>query len=109
MVQQDVRPRRTCQAQLQFLRWRREPAKQAPYVTWRGDDAYIGDRQIVFREDQERVIEQCYKEVSPTIGYNRFYQYISKRFLGVRRRAVQDFLGKKDGHGLYKQHKRRPS
>jgi hypothetical protein len=94
---------------LQFLQWTREPAKQAPYVTWRGDEAYIGERQIVFREDQERVIEQCYNEVYPTIGYNRFYQYISMRFIGVRRRAVQDFLVKQDGHGLYRQHKTRRS
>jgi hypothetical protein len=93
---------------LQFLRWTREPARQAlPYVTWRGSDAYIGDRQIVFPEDQETVIEQCYKEMPPTIGYIRFYRYISKSFVGVRRRAVQTFLRKKKGHGNYRQHNRR--
>jgi hypothetical protein len=83
---------------LQFLNWTQERARKAPYVTWRGEDAFIADRQVVFPEDQERVIERCYQDLSQSVGYNRAYSYIAGKYIGVRRRAVQDFLRKQKRH-----------
>jgi hypothetical protein len=94
-----VPPERT----LQFLKWTRERSKKAPYVTWRGDDAYIGERQIIWQEDQAKVIGRVYKEdMPPAVGYLRFYSYLSKRFIGIKRRTVMDFLVNQQGRQDYR-------
>jgi len=50
------------------------------------------DRTLVHTRDVDNVLEDEYEDVPPNIGRDTFYEIVNRKFVGVSRRKVQDFL-----------------
>lgn len=70
--------------QLARIRWTPEKAHLSPFVSYRDDKSYVGDRRLITSpEEAAEVLKDEYKEVQPSIGYNAWFSIISQRYLGL--------------------------
>lgn len=88
------------------MRWTAERARRMPWVSWRGVVPHVGDRELVYHEDQEAAISRVYVTLPPTVGILRLYSIIEQRYIGVRRTAVKAFLQKQPGSQIYRRRNR---
>jgi transposase InsO family protein len=83
--------------------WTQERAKREPYVTWRDDEPWIGDRKLITQDKVEQVLKSEWRKVPPSIGYLRWYSVLARKFVGVSRPAVEKFLANAEGKQLYRE------
>ncbi|GMI02295.1 hypothetical protein TrLO_g7401 [Triparma laevis f. longispina] len=52
----------------------------------------FGDRQIVLEGKAGETIKKEYEDLPPNIARDTFYNYLNKRYVGISRRKVEEFL-----------------
>jgi hypothetical protein len=83
--------------------WTTERAKQEPYVTWRGDEPWIGERRLVTQDKVQDVLKSEWRRVPPSIGYLRWYSLLSRKYVGISRPAMQKFMANAEGKQLFRE------
>ena len=93
---------------LQRMTWTPKSITTRPYVKKRGDEYFVGDKQVILKdEDTTPVLKALYKDVPPSTGYLAFFSHIKSKTIGLRRRIVQEFLAKQTGNQLYREVRQR--
>ena len=89
---------------LQRMTWTPESIARRPFVKKRGTRYYIGDRQVILKDqDPTPILKALYKDVPPSTGYLAFFSHIKSKTIGLRRRFVQEFLANQTGNQLYRE------
>ncbi len=70
-----------------------------------GDTLFLGQMRVVPIQDVESTLAKLYKETGD-IGRDRFYALVKKRFAGISRVQVQEFLNNQEIHQLVTQVKK---
>lgn len=92
-------PSRKVQAR---IRWTEEKAKNTPWVTWKDDKPFVGERRVVYQDQKADVLKEEYKQVPPSIGYLRYYDIIDRKYVGITRRFLQHWLADQEAKQLYR-------
>jgi len=87
---------------LSKVMWTRERAAGLPWVTRRGGDFLVDDRRIVFPGEEQTILKNQYEQLPPSIGYNRFYSWVNRRYLGIRRADLAAFLNAQEAKQKYR-------
>lgn len=87
---------------LSKVMWTRERAASLSWVTRRGGQFFVDDRQIVFPGEEQDILKKEYEDVPPSLGYNRFYSWVKRRYLGIRRADLVAFLNSQEGRQKYR-------
>ncbi len=87
---------------LYHVQWTIEKAKQMPWITWkRPDEAYVGERRLVFPEQKQAILEAEFKQVPPRIGFLRWHYILMRKYAGLRRIWVEEFLRQQAARQIY--------
>jgi len=83
----NIRSERT----LYHMNWTEQRARATPWVIWHGLPC-VGARRLVLPETAEEVLLSEYHNVPPSIGYLSWFALLSAKYVGLRRKAVAQFL-----------------
>ena len=64
---------------------------------------YVGELEVVPREDVDRVLQELYDDprTGANPGRDRLYARVKERYVGISRRRVQDFLRQQETYQLH--------
>ena len=77
---------------LYHMNWTEQRARATPWVTWQDGLPYVGARRLVLPETAEEVLLSEYHNLPPSIGYLSWFALLSAKYVGLRRKAVAQFL-----------------
>lgn len=83
--------------------WTTQRAKQEPYVTWKDGVPYVGDRRLITTDKVAETLKSEWQRVPPSIGYLRWYSVLKRKYVGLKRPAVQAFLENAEGKQLFRE------
>jgi transposase InsO family protein len=91
---------------LQRIHWTEPRARNAPYIRFKEDGTpWIGDRRVVYTDDQQtidQVLATAYRmDLPPAIGVRRFYSWILRRYIGIRRTVAEAYLKNQESWQRY--------
>lgn len=91
------------ESRLTRIGWTEERARRAPYVTWREDGPWIGDKRLVLKDQVQDVLKSEWRKVPPSVGYLRWYSVIARKYIGISRPTLQAFLNNAEGRQLFRE------
>lgn len=88
---------------LRKTKWTKDKLESASWIKEKDGKYFVGDRQIILDDDEAgKIIRREYRDVPSAIGYLRFYSYLLTKYLGIRRKLVQDFLANQERRQVYR-------